>query len=264
MGEPKLEHFRTPSLSIGCEVSGPPDGAPTILLHGWPDDARTWDRVLPALHAAGRRTIVPYLRGCGPTRFASAHIRRNGQLVALGQDVLDLADAMELRTFAVVGHDWGARAAYIASALAPARVTHCVSLSVGWGVESALADLRGGVRGDRWVLRQSRLVRRRAALLSRPLGIRGDGPRALSAGDAARAGIEDSRSDAGHPRGWGSVQRPRHFRGQGALLRVAIRARRPRAGRPFSSTRGTRSGGCGHLAFPRNLTGYCRRVKIDS
>src|SRR3989442_11622516 len=108
MRAPKLEHFRTRSLSIACELSGSAQGRPTFLLHGWPDDARTWDRVLPALHAAGHRTIVPYLRGCGPTRFRSPETPRNGQLAALGQDVLDLADAMELRSFAVVGHDWGA------------------------------------------------------------------------------------------------------------------------------------------------------------
>ena len=133
MSAPELEHFRTRSLSIACELSGPAQGPPAFLLHGWPDDARTWDRVLPALHAAGHRTIVPYLRGFGPTRFHSPQTPRNGQLVALGQDVLDLADGMELGSFAVVGHDWGARAAYIASALAPERVTHCVALSVGWG-----------------------------------------------------------------------------------------------------------------------------------
>jgi len=128
-----LEHFDTPTLSIACEVSGPEQGRPVLLLHGWPDDARTWDRVLPALRAAGYQTIVPYLRGCGPTRFRSPQTPRSGQLAALGQDVLDLADAMKLRAFAVVGHDWGARAAYIVSCLAPERLTHCVALSVGWG-----------------------------------------------------------------------------------------------------------------------------------
>ena len=133
MSGPRPEQFRTRTLSIACEISGPAEGRPTVLLHGWPDDARTWDRVLPALHAEGRRTIVPYLRGFGPTRFHSAQTPRSGQLVALGQDVLDLADAMGLRDFAVVGHDWGARAAYIASVLAPERITHCVALSVGWG-----------------------------------------------------------------------------------------------------------------------------------
>src|SRR3989442_12752317 len=130
---PELQRFSTPSLSIACEVSGPAQGRPTLLLHGWPDDARTWDRVLPALHAAGRRTIVPYLRGCGTTRCLSTRTARSGQLVALGQDVLELADAMKLQSFAVVGHDWGARAAYIASVLAPDRISHCVALSVGWG-----------------------------------------------------------------------------------------------------------------------------------
>jgi pimeloyl-ACP methyl ester carboxylesterase len=141
MSGARIEHFSTPSLSIACEISGPSNGRPTLLLHGWPDDARTWDRVLPALHAAGHRTMVPYLRGCGPTRFQSPQVPRNGQLVALGQDVLDLADAMDLRNFAVVGHDWGSRAVYIASALAPQRVTHCVALSVGWATNDAAQRL---------------------------------------------------------------------------------------------------------------------------
>jgi len=125
--------FDTSALSIACEISGPENGLPVILLHGWPDDARTWDRVLSALHTAGRRTYVPYLRGVGPTRFRDPSTARSGQLSALGQDVIDLADAIGLEHFAVVGHDWGARAAYIASVLAPERVTHCVALSVGWG-----------------------------------------------------------------------------------------------------------------------------------
>jgi pimeloyl-ACP methyl ester carboxylesterase len=125
--------FDTPALSIACELSGPADGRPVVLVHGWPDDARTWDRVLPSLHEAGFRTIVPYLRGCGPTRFRSRETARSGQLAALGQDVIDLADAIGLGNFALVGHDWGARAAYIASVLRPERVTHCAALSVGWG-----------------------------------------------------------------------------------------------------------------------------------
>src|SRR5882762_3800405 len=133
MSGPKLEHFSTRSLSIACEVSGPTQGKPVLVLHGWPDDARTWDRVLPALHAAGHRTIVPYLRGFGPTRFHSPQTPRSGQLVALAHDALELADAMELRSLAVVGHDWGARVAYIASAFADVRVLPCVELSAGLG-----------------------------------------------------------------------------------------------------------------------------------
>jgi pimeloyl-ACP methyl ester carboxylesterase len=49
----------TPTLKIAYETGGPPDGALVLLLHGWPDDVRTYDGILPALHAAGFRTIVP-------------------------------------------------------------------------------------------------------------------------------------------------------------------------------------------------------------
>ena len=123
----------TPVLDIACELSGPEDGNPVMLLHGWPDDARTWDEIIPTLHATGLRTIVPSLRGFGETRFRSAHTMRSGQLSALGQDVIDCLDALSIQRCAIVGHDWGARAAYIASCLAPERFTHCVALSVGWG-----------------------------------------------------------------------------------------------------------------------------------
>ncbi len=130
----QLTTVESATLAIGCELSGPADGHPVILLHGWPDDIRTWDRILPALHGARFKTIVPYLRGFGATRFRFPETARSGQLSALGQDLLDLADGLGLEHFAVVGHDWGARAAYIASCIAPGRrVTHCVAISVGWG-----------------------------------------------------------------------------------------------------------------------------------
>jgi pimeloyl-ACP methyl ester carboxylesterase len=128
-------------LDIALERAGPEQGMPIILLHGWPDDVRTWDKVLPVLHAAGFSTFAPYLRGFGPTRFRAPQTKRSGQLSALAQDTLDLADALGLSRFAVVGHDWGARAAYIAAAIAPERVTHCVALSVGWGTNDPNQDL---------------------------------------------------------------------------------------------------------------------------
>jgi pimeloyl-ACP methyl ester carboxylesterase len=126
----------TPSLRIGYEVAGPGDGFPVILLHGWPDDARTWDAVLPPLHQAGYRTYVPWLRGFGPTTFLRADTLRSGQLVALGQDVVEFAAALNLGRYALIGHDWGSRAAYIASTLNEARVCACVALSTGYGTNS--------------------------------------------------------------------------------------------------------------------------------
>ena len=123
----------TSLLHIAYEAAGPEEGFPVILAHGWPDDVRTWDPVLPALHEAGFRTYALWLRGYGPTKFLERGTFRSGQLVALGQDLVDFASALGLRKHALVGHDWGSRAAYTASSLNDAQGTSCVALSVGYG-----------------------------------------------------------------------------------------------------------------------------------
>jgi pimeloyl-ACP methyl ester carboxylesterase len=122
----------TPLLRVGYEVGGPANGEPVLLLHGWPDDVRTYDAVAPALQAAGFRTFAPYLRGFGPTTFLSEETMRSGEMVVMAQDALDLADVLGLDRFAVVGHDWGARIAYTLAILAPQRVTRIAALSVAW------------------------------------------------------------------------------------------------------------------------------------
>jgi pimeloyl-ACP methyl ester carboxylesterase len=122
----------TPILRIALERGGPPNGPPVILLHGWPDDVRTYDAIAPALQDNGFQTITPWLRGFGATSFLSANTMRSGEMAAMAQDVLDLADALKLRAFAVVGHDWGARIAYVLAATVPERVTRVCALSVGW------------------------------------------------------------------------------------------------------------------------------------
>jgi pimeloyl-ACP methyl ester carboxylesterase len=126
----------TSLLRVAYEVAGPDRGFPVILVHGWPDDVRSWDAVLPALHEAGYRTYAPWLRGYGATEFLRPDTERSGQLVALGQDLVELAGALDLGRHALIGHDWGARAAYIASALNESRVCSCVALSVGYGTNS--------------------------------------------------------------------------------------------------------------------------------
>jgi len=128
-----VEFVNTERLRIAYRQHGNPSGQPIILLHGWPDDTHTWDQLLPELVSKDYRLIVPYLRGAGETRFLDAHTPRSGQLSALAQDLLDFADALKIERFTVIGHDWGARAAYNASVLAPERIASCIALSVGWG-----------------------------------------------------------------------------------------------------------------------------------
>jgi len=129
-----MHHIRTSTLDIACEMSGPEDGAPVILLHGWPYDPRTYDAMLAQLAAAGCRAIVPYLRGFGPTRFLSPDTPRSGQQAALGSDLIGLMDALSLPRAALVGYDWGGRAACIVSALWPERV-RCLVTGNGYNMQ---------------------------------------------------------------------------------------------------------------------------------
>jgi pimeloyl-ACP methyl ester carboxylesterase len=129
-----IERVRTSTLEIACEIAGPADGVPVILLHGWPHDPRAYDEVVPALTAAGCRTIVPYLRGFGPTRFLSAATPRSGQQAALGHDLIGLMDALALPRAALVGYDWGGRAACVVAALWPERV-RCLVTGNGYNIQ---------------------------------------------------------------------------------------------------------------------------------
>jgi pimeloyl-ACP methyl ester carboxylesterase len=138
---PALRVARTPTLEIAYEEDGPARGFPVLLLHGFPDDARAWDGVVGPLAATGHRTLVPYLRGYGPTRFLDPTTPRMAQQAAIGQDLLDLLDALAVPAAALAGYDWGGRAACIAAILAPERVRALVTIG-GYNVQNTLAPPR--------------------------------------------------------------------------------------------------------------------------
>jgi pimeloyl-ACP methyl ester carboxylesterase len=118
-----------------CET-GPEDGPAVILLHGFPYDAHAYDAVAEILAAAGRRCIIPFLRGYGPTRFISADTVRSGQQAALGADLLALMDALGIPDAVLAGYDWGGRAACIVAALWPDRVRGLVSGGDGYNIQN--------------------------------------------------------------------------------------------------------------------------------
>jgi pimeloyl-ACP methyl ester carboxylesterase len=98
-----------------------------LLLHGFPDDARSMLPLAERFVAAGFRAIAPFLRGYRPSDAAP-----DGDYgtVALARDAVGLFDAAGAETATIVGHDWGAVAAYVAASLAPARVRRIVTMSV--------------------------------------------------------------------------------------------------------------------------------------
>lgn len=107
--------------------SGPIDGEPVVLLHGFPQRATSWAAVSAELHAAGVRTYALDQRGYSPgarptSRFSYA-------LSSLRDDALALVDAIG-RPVHLVGHDWGAAVAWSVAAHAPERIRTLTAVSV--------------------------------------------------------------------------------------------------------------------------------------
>jgi pimeloyl-ACP methyl ester carboxylesterase len=130
-----IRRVRAGQLEIAFAEHGPADGAPAVLLHGYPDDIHAWDGVAPALAAAGLRVIVPYLRGYGPTRFLDDATPRSGEQAALGADLLALLDALAIPNALLAGYDWGGRACCVVTALWPERVRGLVTVG-GYNVQN--------------------------------------------------------------------------------------------------------------------------------
>jgi pimeloyl-ACP methyl ester carboxylesterase len=125
----QLKQIDAGVLNVGYVDDGPADGPVVILLHGWPYDIYSYADVVPLLTSKGYRTIVPYLRGYGTTRFLSKETVRNGQQSAIAQDIIDLMHALNIKKAIVGGFDWGARTANIIAALWPERCKAMVSVS---------------------------------------------------------------------------------------------------------------------------------------
>jgi pimeloyl-ACP methyl ester carboxylesterase len=127
--------LRTPTLEIAYHESGPSNGPPVILLHGWPSDPHDWDGVAPPLAGDGCRVLLPWLRGYGATRFLDPSTPRSGQQAALGADVRDFMDALGIERALLVGYDWGGRGACVSAALWPERVRGLVSIN-GYNIQN--------------------------------------------------------------------------------------------------------------------------------
>jgi pimeloyl-ACP methyl ester carboxylesterase len=116
-----VRHVTAAELDAAYVDAGAESGDVVVLLHGFPDDIRSYVEIVPLLAGADRRVIVPYLRGHGPTRSVDDATARSGEQAALGADVVALLDGLEVPRAVLAGYDWGGRAACVAAALWPER-----------------------------------------------------------------------------------------------------------------------------------------------
>jgi haloacetate dehalogenase len=82
-------------------------GPPVLLLHGYPQTAQMWRKIAPRL-AAEYTVVCPDLRGCGD----SDKPRDGYDKKTMARDVHEVMLALGHSTYAVVGHDRGARVAH--------------------------------------------------------------------------------------------------------------------------------------------------------
>lgn len=118
-------------------TAGPADGAPLVMLHGWPESSYCWTPVVERLKP-GLRVIAPDLRGLGDST-------RDGELSqfrkqALAEDMIALLDALGIEEFQLVGHDWGGVVAQEVALAIPERVQRLVLMNI-----AVINNLRGNM-----------------------------------------------------------------------------------------------------------------------
>ncbi len=111
---------------LAWEPSRGEDAPLVLLVHGFPDTARSWSTIGPELARAGYRVVAPFTRGYAPTGLPE----RDTDVERMGRDLLGLVDALGAERARLVGHDWGAEAVYAAASLAPERLERIVTIGI--------------------------------------------------------------------------------------------------------------------------------------
>lgn len=110
-------------VTLNVQTGGAQDGEPIVFLHGFPESHRTWRDVAAAL-APDHFVVAPDQRGFGgsdkPDGIAAYETDR------ILEDLLALADALALKPFTLVGHDWGGAIAWLAALRRPERLKRLV------------------------------------------------------------------------------------------------------------------------------------------
>lgn len=102
---------------------------PTVLaLHGFPESANEWRPVAEILARNGVRVVAPLQRGYSPGARPTAVEDYSIELLA--EDVLAVAEHLQLGAFHLVGHDWGACVAWWLAGHPPNRLASLVAISV--------------------------------------------------------------------------------------------------------------------------------------
>ena len=123
----RITEFQRDNLSFDVIDTGPLEGHPIVLLHGFPETANIWKQSSEILNQQGFRTYAVNQRGyslkaqpVGRKAYATQH------LVADINQLLDLID----QPVSLIGHDWGAVVAWEVALQYPEKIKHLTAISV--------------------------------------------------------------------------------------------------------------------------------------
>ncbi|GIE78526.1 alpha/beta hydrolase [Actinoplanes philippinensis] len=143
-----MESFSRDGMRFAVVDEGPVGAETVVLLHGFPQSARSWSGVSRPLLAAGYRVIAPDQRGYTPQ--ARPRSRRAYRLHELVADVVALIDAAGAGRVHLVGHDWGGGVAWMVAATRPDRLHTLTAVSAPHPRAVVTAMLTSGQAWQAW------------------------------------------------------------------------------------------------------------------
>lgn len=121
------QFIQTNGIRLHVILTGPTDGRPLVLLHGFPEFWYSWRHQIEPLAAAGYRVIVPDQRGYNLSDKPDGVRHYHSDLLV--QDILGLMDHLGYARFDLVGHDWGGVIAWQLATDYPERLHHLIILN---------------------------------------------------------------------------------------------------------------------------------------
>ncbi len=135
--EPAVITFNERPLPLNIFAWGDPSQPPLILMHGWRDHGRSWDRHAMKL-ARSRYVLVPELRGHGDSGWSADRAYGSADLVL---DLHAICSTLAAGPFDIVAHSAGAETALRYAAVFPERIRRLVAIE-GFGMTPAMRAAR--------------------------------------------------------------------------------------------------------------------------
>lgn len=189
MTSERMTQFSHAGMTFDVIDSGPIDGDPVVLLHGFPQRATSWAAVSEHLHAHGLRTYALDQRGYSPgARPSSRFDYKIGDLVS---DVKALIDEIGTPVH-LVGHDWGSAVAWAVAGHHPADIRSFTAVSVAHPAAFMKSMLSSSQLLHSYYMLLFQIPSLPERMLSKPGGF---GERMLRAAGMSRPMIETFRTD---------------------------------------------------------------------